>query len=241
MLPIRTAPDEQLRTLALLLSAVFPNEDVSSYCCIIPNSLEELKQYSGYPEEQVCISELQPIRQAEFLAGRHCARRAAGRLSMQLGAILWDARGVPQWPENTIGSISHKGRLCAAAVSSLEQYKSIGLDIETTEYLRAEIWGLYCTRRELIDLRHHSQPNQLVNLIFCIKESVYKCLFPVERIEFEFSDVEVTLEFDQGIGQGKFQAEVNPNCRANFRSEIVQGRFSMHSKWVVAGTIMYPR
>lgn len=232
----RTPINQHLAILGSHLNSVFPTAEISFAHCAIPSRYDELNRFSTYPEESPLLDELQAIRRSEFLAGRDCARRAAQQLNVQLGPLTWDTRGVPNWPSSITGSISHKWRLCAAAVAKKENFCSVGLDLELNETLNTDLWHQYCTKTELDGVLRHEEPNLVVNLIFCIKESVYKCLFPIERIEFDFSDVEVSFCLEQC----EFQATVSPTRRNGASSEIIRGRFSVDSQWIVAGSTIEP-
>ncbi|MDD2161577.1 MULTISPECIES: 4'-phosphopantetheinyl transferase family protein [Pseudomonas] len=143
-------------------------------------------------------------RQAEYLAGRLCAREALMRLT---GAATVPACGedrAPQWPLGVVGSITHGSGWAGAVVGNSADWRGLGLDIEQlipasrAERLAAEI----LTPAELFRLENLSaeQRAQRISLTFSLKESLFKALYPQVLQHFYFQDAELlSVEADNKV------------------------------------------
>jgi enterobactin synthetase component D len=134
-------------------------------------------------------------RQAEFLAGRVCARAALLQLD-QLDCVpaIGEDRA-PVWPGHISGSITHSTGHAAAIVAHKAQWRGLGMDLENVLTLeRAErLAGEILTADEL--QRMAALPREqialLVTLTFSIKESLFKALYPIVQKRFYFEHAEV--------------------------------------------------
>ncbi|WP_455883578.1 4'-phosphopantetheinyl transferase family protein [Pseudomonas putida] len=134
-------------------------------------------------------------RQAEFLAGRLCARAALHQLD-QLDCIpaIGEDRA-PVWPAHISGSITHSTGRAAAIVGHKAQWRGLGMDLENLLSLeRAErLAGEILTADEL--QRMVALPREhialLVTLTFSAKESLFKALYPIVQKRFYFEHAEV--------------------------------------------------
>ncbi|MCF5545416.1 4'-phosphopantetheinyl transferase family protein [Pseudomonas salomonii] len=139
-------------------------------------------------------------RQAEFLAGRLCARAALQQLD-QLDCVpaIGDDRA-PVWPGHISGSITHSTGHAAAIVGHKAQWRGLGMDLENLLSLeRAErLAGEILTPDELqrMALGPREQVALLVTLTFSVKESLFKALYPIVQKRFYFEHAEV-LEWSQ--------------------------------------------
>jgi enterobactin synthetase component D len=140
-------------------------------------------------------------RQAEYLAGRLCARTALQQVNAALGVqaesiapILGEDRA-PIWPVHITGSITHSDGWAAAIVAPNSAWRGLGLDAETLlEATRAErLAGEILVPDELQRLAQlpTNQQAQLVTLTFSIKESLFKALYPLVLKRFYFEHAEV--------------------------------------------------
>ena len=134
-------------------------------------------------------------RQAEFLAGRLCARAALQQLDhLDCVPAIGDDRA-PEWPANISGSITHSTGHAAAIVGHKAQWRGLGMDLENVLSLdRAErLAGEILTADEL--QRMASVPREqialLVTLTFSVKESLFKALYPIVQKRFYFEHAEV--------------------------------------------------
>jgi enterobactin synthetase component D len=134
-------------------------------------------------------------RQAEYLAGRLCAREALRRVTGQASVPASGADRAPQWPAGACGSISHSNGWAGAVVGLSRQWQSLGLDIEQlipparAQRLAAEI----LTPGELARLHGLSESEQArrITLTFSLKESLFKALYPLTLKRFYFHDAEL--------------------------------------------------
>jgi enterobactin synthetase component D / holo-[acyl-carrier protein] synthase len=70
-----------------------------------------------FPAEEALVRTADPRRQAEFTAGRACARTALARLGLPATPVLTGRAGEPRWPAGVTGSVTHCAgyRACAVA------------------------------------------------------------------------------------------------------------------------------
>ncbi|WP_124387824.1 4'-phosphopantetheinyl transferase [Pseudomonas sp. R5-89-07] len=134
-------------------------------------------------------------RQAEFLAGRLCAREALQRLDhLDCIPAIGDDRA-PVWPGHISGSITHSNGHAAAIVGHKAQWRGLGMDLENLLTLeRAErLAGEILTPDEL--QRMATVPREqialLVTLTFSAKESLFKALYPIVLKRFYFEHAEL--------------------------------------------------
>lgn len=134
-------------------------------------------------------------RQAEFLAGRLCAREGLRRLTGIAAVPAVGADRAPQWPAGVVGSISHGSGWAGAIVAHSEHWRGLGLDVELplpaarAERLAAEI----LTPAELHRLQPLSPEQRAwrISLTFSLKESLFKALYPLVLRRFYFQDAEL--------------------------------------------------
>jgi enterobactin synthetase component D len=138
-------------------------------------------------------------RVVTFLAGRYCAEqalRAAGVIGRP--TIHFGPDREPIWPDGYIGSITHTAYWAGAVVARKNGIASIGIDTEELlseaqaqdvgRTVAPEYSGINFVGLDADGVRDAS----LVSCLFSAKESIYKCLHPLVREFFEFSDVSVT-------------------------------------------------
>ena len=145
-----------------------------------------------------------PKRRTEFLAGRRAARRAIESIAPEWSEheIGRGERGEPLWPPGVVGAITHTHGFAAAACARRRSIRSIGLDSEMRIVPTAvrEVAASICRSPELAHLELDPNRAERLTLVFSIKESLFKCLFPFVRRYFDFQDAEV-CELDRGSGR----------------------------------------
>ncbi|WP_338487966.1 4'-phosphopantetheinyl transferase superfamily protein [Pseudomonas trivialis] len=141
-------------------------------------------------------------RQAEFLAGRVCARAALQRLDhLDCTPAIGDDRA-PVWPGHISGSITHSTGHAAAIVGHKAQWRGLGMDVENmltlerAQRLAAEI--LTADELQRMALLPQAQIAQVVTLTFSVKESLFKALYPIVQKRFYFEHAEVLDWSDTG-------------------------------------------
>ena len=141
-------------------------------------------------------------RQAEFLAGRLCARSALQRLDgLDCIPAIGEDRA-PVWPAHISGSITHSTGHAAAIVGHKAQWRGLGMDLENLLPLeRAErLAGEILTADEMQRMAAGPQEQiaQCVTLTFSAKESLFKALYPIVHKRFYFEHAEVLEWSDTG-------------------------------------------
>jgi len=143
-------------------------------------------------------------RQAEYLAGRLCAREALLRVTGTATVPACGEDRAPQWPAGMLGSITHGSGWAGAVVGNNADWRGLGLDIEQimpasrAERLAAEI----LTPAELFRLEDlpSEQRAQRISLTFSLKESLFKALYPQVLQHFYFQDAELlSVEADNKV------------------------------------------
>ena len=134
-------------------------------------------------------------RQAEFLAGRLCARAALQQLDNLDCVLAIGEDRAPVWPQHISGSITHSSGHAAAIVGHKAQWRGLGMDLENVLTLeRAErLAGEILTADELQRMANvpREQIALLVTLTFSVKESLFKALYPIVQKRFYFEHAEV--------------------------------------------------
>ena len=134
-------------------------------------------------------------RQAEFLAGRICARAALLQLDGTLATPGIGEDRAPLWPAHISGSITHSNGRAAALVALKRDWRSVGMDLEN---LLSPERALRLAKEILTPdecLRMSNGPEHdvalWVTLTFSVKESLFKALFPLVQKRFYFEHAEV--------------------------------------------------
>ncbi len=174
-------------------------------------------------------------RQAEFLAGRLCARAALQQLDhLDCVPAIGDDRA-PVWPGNISGSITHSTGHAAAIVGHKAQWRGLGMDLENVLSLeRAErLAGEILTADEL--LRMASVPREqvalLVTLTFSVKESLFKALYPIVQKRFYFEHAEV-LEWSQA-GRVRLRLLTDLSAEWCYGKEL-EGQFALEGEQLLS-------
>jgi len=147
-----------------------------------------------FTEEAEHVAAAVSKRRTEFTAGRVCARAALARLGIRPMPVPVGSKGEPVWPPGIVGSITHDMDLCIVALQSANRLAGIGIDITENSKLGDDVTGLICTPREIACNRDFGTSADPFRIIFSLKESIYKCLFPFIRRFLDFHEVEVALD-----------------------------------------------
>lgn len=161
-------------------------------------------EYSGAALDQLRERVLLPARlktavlrrQADFLAGRLCARRALLAAGFEGDTeIATSEHGAPIWPIAFRGSISHCDGFAIASVGHARRFAAIGIDIERR--ISADVVGEI--RRQVASTEELSlgscngmSPETWLTLLFSGKESLFKALYPDVGRHFDFLDATAT-------------------------------------------------
>jgi enterobactin synthetase component D len=167
-------------------------------------------------------------RQAEFLAGRICARAALLRLGGQACVPAIGEDRAPVWPAHVSGSITHSTGRAAAIVAQKRDWQGLGMDLENlldperAERLAAEI----LTPAELLRMATAPQDDRalLVTLTFSMKESLFKALYPIVGQRFYFEHAEIVEWSHSGHARLRLLTDLSTEWRHG--SEL-QGQFGV--------------
>ena len=211
------------------LARLFP-AGVVAYECHAPFEPAAL-----HPEEALCVARAVPKRVGEFAAGRACARAALARLKIEGFAVRMGAEREPLWPEGVVGSITHSGTFCGAALARSSSLLALGVDVEERTAVRADLWRAIATAQELEWLRQlpADRAQTMAALIFSAKEAFFKCQFPLTRQWLGFAHVTVQVDAEEFA--------VAP-CRAlalqSWAAPPWRGRFALWDGHVATGVAL---
>jgi len=197
-----------------------------------------LNQSLLFEQEWQTVQRAVPKRQAEFIAGRVCARRLLSTLGYPDFMLLSNQDRSPRWPQSVVGSISHTISYCAVAAVHIGDIVSIGLDVEQDPPLKPELIPRICTPREMLRLK--SQPIQeqgkLAKLIFSAKESAYKCQYMISKAFIGFQEAEIELDLNASTFEVSILKDLKPILPDRL---FIRGRFVWRRSHVMCGTTLY--
>lgn len=198
----------------LIFGALF-GSNASGTISPIADHVDEL-----HPSELEIIRNTSRKRQLEFSTGRHCAKTALAKLGIGDFPVMRNENREPLWPKGFVGSISHCRDLCGAVIAKQTDIKAIGFDIENIRELKQEIEKLTCTPQEITWLSQQTSYtyNELVILLFSLKEAIFKCISSYSNILLSFKDCSIIPELDSNKAEIHFNREdVPPDIVLHFR------------------------
>jgi 4'-phosphopantetheinyl transferase EntD len=124
-------------------------------------------------------------------AARIAARAALAALGSDDAALLpRSPGGYPLWPSGFVGSLAHDEALAVALVAPAARFAALGVDVEPSEPLPADVTEIALLPAEL---RAVAADPPLGRAIFAAKEAVYKAVNPFDGTALEYEDIEVDL------------------------------------------------
>lgn len=165
-------------------------------------------------------------RNREFAVGRHCAHAALNQLGITAD-VPADVDRKPIWPNGIAGSISHSHNFAWAAVAKQDSVKSIGIDTEIVvddRTIRQVAKEITVDAEQRLMSKIHGDVKTAFTVVFSAKESIYKCLYPLNAQFFGFHDVLLVEATDQTVTFA--QQPSNPNYAIAPHELIV--RFAIH-------------
>ena len=163
----------------------------------------EFERYAIPCPQAVCLAA--PKRQAEYLASRWLARTLFAREGVADFILTNNADRSPRWPAGFTGALSHSSG--TAFLLADEQCRLVGNDVEQwiSRTTADEIAGLLMNKQETDQLTASSLPWPMaVTVLFSIKESLYKALWPVVGKYIDFRQAEIT-HFDPTGGHASLR------------------------------------
>ena len=176
-------------------------------------------------------------RQAEYLAGRLCARSILAEHGYHQFDVATGKHREPIWPQGIVGSITHHGKLAAAICYPDCNILGIGIDLADVVDAGAgdALLQLVVSASELALLRSSVDElglHHLLTLVFSVKESFFKAAFPQVREYFGFDAVQV-IHVDAAAGRIAFR------CATTLSARLLQGSVhTAHFEWVGADTLL---
>ena len=135
-----------------------------------------------YKDECIFVRNAINKRRREFLAGHTIARKLLEKLYHFPCSIPVGSMRQPVWPESVIGSITHDGDYCVVVAGHSDRTQLIGIDLAESTPLDPSLIPMICTKDEVKTLQHARNlidfAGDPYKLVFSVKESIYKCLFP---------------------------------------------------------------
>jgi len=171
-------------------------------------------------------------RQREFHAGRDCAHAALQRLGVG-GAVGRRPDRSPDWPPGSTGSIAHCPHLAVAVAGPDQHFAGLGVDLEDPSAVTVDLAAMVLTGREPEQVLHNAAT--MLPLVFSMKESAYKCWYPLTGVALDFIDIEVSVDVDAG----EFRATMVTSARHHPAHVPTRGRFTRHrghvytAAWIV--------
>ncbi len=174
-------------------------------------------------------------RQAEFLAGRLCAREALQSLTGTPYVPTVGEDRAPQWPRGVVGSITHGAGWAGVVVARQREWCGLGLDIERMLVCeRADrLAGEILTPSELeafASLGDHERA-ELVTRTFSLKESLFKALYPLVKQRFYFQDAEVLEATPGGLARLRLLIDLSQTWR---NGALVEGQFACFDGYLLS-------
>jgi 4'-phosphopantetheinyl transferase EntD len=218
MLSERAAIADLLERVCASTSNVFPG-------CATSDDGEQFQSETDIADEYL------DVRRADFVAGRAAARAALKSAGRGAVAVLSDQHGVPLFPAGFVGSISHKHGYGVAIVGTQRRWRGIGVDLEYDAPDDDEDDLLdrvaVSSERSVVDALRAAGVASPATWILSTKEAVYKAVFPMNRVEFDYEDLVVNLD---ASGPGRFRVEALQDVP---RADIV-GIFGLSRGWLVS-------
>ncbi|MCF5708876.1 4'-phosphopantetheinyl transferase superfamily protein [Pseudomonas syringae] len=167
-------------------------------------------------------------RQAEFLAGRLCAREALRRLDARRYVPGIGEDRAPVWPTDVCGSITHSTGWAAAVVAHKQQWRGLGLDTENllSHERASRLAGEILTANELAEMAKGPQDQIAlrVTLTFSIKEALFKALYPIVQKRFYFEDAELVEWSEDGSARMRLLMDLSGEWH---HGKELEGQFSV--------------
>ncbi len=173
-----------------------------------------------------------PKRRAQFAVGRQAAALALARFGCTI-PLRRNSDGSPGWPVGFVGSISHTEHLAAAAVARADSHRGLGIDLEqivsvaTFEELAARV--LAPAEHALLRASlPQADARTLFSLGFSLKESLFKCLYPLCAEFFDFEDAELTQVKPHDIDCGDAELRLTRALPGGFHLGFsLRGRYAL--------------
>jgi 4'-phosphopantetheinyl transferase EntD len=144
------------------------------------------------PRELASVGAIRADRRRELQNGRTRAKHALAMFNLHDVDLPVGSDHLPIWPAGFTGSITHVRKhsegYCAAAVARLEEFLTLGIDVEYAVGLDPLDWPTVLTARELSDIRNlpaNERESEAMRR-WCVKEAMVKAArCPLEPLVIE--------------------------------------------------------
>ncbi len=176
-----------------MIELLLPDRVASEYTRILDGADDM------YAQEAAAVDRAVPRRQAEFAAGRRCARAALARIGIPPGPVLRGKDREPLWPPGAVGSITHCDGYVAAAVAATDVVRSVGIDAEVHAPIPDGVLNRIARPEEVEWMATRDGDGVCWDrVVFSAKESVYKAWYPLAHRWLGFEDATLTFTPDAG-------------------------------------------
>jgi len=139
-----------------------------------------------------------------------------------------DPDGVPLFPKDLAGSLSHKDALCIAVVARKVEFRSVGVDMERVESLAPDILRRFIRKDEESFIHNSGLAFPIAaTVLWAAKEAFYKCIYPELRVKFGFLDIRVQCHGNA--------LSVDSSVSLDVGSSVICGEFQSSGRYIFAG------
>lgn len=195
------------------------------------------KQGQLYTIEERAVASAVQKRKAAFRAGRTCAREALCQLGFAETPIPMQEDRSPGWPDGVVGSITHSTCWAASIVAHKDSYAGLGIDIEEDGPLEPGLRQMLLCPDECAKLPTtitiDTHLIDTTKTVFVIKEAVFKAVYPLVGVRFDFQDASVSID----PSRRRFSTIINlPDLRSSYR--VVEGSIGRGNNHIVATAVI---
>ncbi len=197
-----------------------------------------VENFGAFPAEFEEMPRAEEGRRREYIAGRVAAHRAMEKLGLSARPVLTNRSRAPAWPRGLVGSLSHNATTCVALVARSSEVKSLGVTVGDDTPLGPEKIDTTCTleERAWLATQPEAARGRLARVIFCAKEAVCKCQYPLSHRKPGFAALLVTPDIDTGQFEATFLADTG-RFHAGAR---LDGRFAVADGLVHVAVVLLP-
>lgn len=191
--------------------------------------------------ESVAVATMAPRRIASYSTGRYLSRRLLQAAGFDGFDLLPGDEREPCWPAGVVGSISHTDSWCLAAISTAARYRNIGVDLEQLQPMDNATRELVLTPQERVEVEnlpalaatkqdvssdsvYAMKSSAWPSILFSIKESLFKCSYPLDRQWIDFHQVSVSIDPAHWRYTARFKQPTS--LATNDHSQLI-GRFCL--------------
>lgn len=178
-----------------------PDNLAAALCQLLPGDVV-LRVQPIIDAEQDSLSEhfdlaaMSKTRRREFVAGRIAARHCLEELGVEPAWLAADLQRVPQWPASVVGSLAHDRRFAVAAATGANHLAGLGIDFEPVSPLEPDVVQQIALAAESDAWSRSDALTEWPLALFCLKEALFKAVFPLQRIYFDFPEVSIAPSDD---------------------------------------------